>query len=109
MQGSASSRAGEPDQARGLDPLSRGKCSELPVLDEYARWQSEHMRHVTARQLDDTKPLEQQAHEAALSARWKLVDQAPQRLRTKPHWVVVGAAAFFSGKSTQTRPATETG
>lgn len=72
------------------DPLIQQKRIELRVLHRYAGWQSVYMQRVTARTIDGAKTLDEQAIEAALAARWKLVNKPLVRLRSKPFWILVG-------------------
>ena len=75
------------------DPLIPQKRLELTLLDVYAVWQSRNMRHVTARTLDPNKTLDEQAFEAALAARWRLISQPPLEVRNRnqpPRWTAIG-------------------
>ena len=75
------------------DPLIPQKREELILLDRYALWQSQHMGAVRARRIDQNKTLDEQALEAALSARWRLIVQPPVRLRRDghhPRWISIG-------------------
>lgn len=72
------------------DPLIGWKTDELRVLDHYARWQKKYMCRVTARKLKEQRPIDEQAIEAALTDRWKLMTKPPARLRWEPQWLIVG-------------------
>lgn len=93
LPGQAANHASGMNYEVASDPLIPQKRSELTLLDTYALWQSQHMRHVTARTLDPNKPLDEQALEAALAARWRLITQPPLEVRNRrqpPRWVVLG-------------------
>ena len=76
------------DQTR--DPLIQQKCHELRVLDHYSRWQKKYMKRVTARKLKEQRTLDEQAIEAALSDRWKLITKPLVSLGSEPKWITVG-------------------
>jgi len=72
------------------DPLIERKTDELRVLDHYARWQKKYMRRVTARKLKEQRPIDEQAIEAALTDRWKLMTKPLKKLGKQPEWRIVG-------------------
>ena len=91
--GQSSAHASKAGYQAATDPLIPLKRDELILLDAYAVWQSQHMRHVTARTMDPNKPLDEQALDAAIAARWALLHHPPlevRNLRQPPRWVVVG-------------------
>lgn len=93
LPGQAGTHASGLNYEVGRDPLIPQKRAELTLLDTYAVWQSKHMRHVTARTLDPNKTLDEQALEAALAVRWRLITQAPLEVRNRrqpPRWVSLG-------------------
>ena len=93
LPGQAAAHASGVNYEVGRDPLIPQKREELTLLDAYAVWQSQHMRHVTARTLDHNKTLDEQALEAALAARWRLITQPPLEVRNRrqpPRWVSIG-------------------
>ena len=72
------------------DPLILWKTDELRVLDQYSRWQKLYRPRVTARKMKEQRPLDEQAIEAALSDRWKLMTKPLQKLGKQPEWRIVG-------------------
>ena len=72
------------------DPLIQRKIDELRVLDRYSRWQKRYMRRVTARRLKEERPIDEQAIEAALTDRWKLITKPLVSLRSEPKWIIIG-------------------
>ncbi|MBL9045152.1 MAG: hypothetical protein JNM83_26325 [Myxococcales bacterium] len=93
LPGQAAAHASGLNYDVSRDPLIPQKRLELTLLDAYAVWQSRNMRHVTARTLDPNKPLDEQALEAALAARWRLITQPPLEVRNRkqpPRWTAIG-------------------
>lgn len=93
LPGQAGAHASSVNYDVGSDPLIPQKRHELVRLHAYALWQSQHMRHVTARTLDPNKTLDEQALEAALAARWRLITQPPLDVRNRrqpPRWISIG-------------------
>ena len=78
----------------GYDPTSDSlilwKTDELRVLDQYSRWQKLYRTRVTARKMKEQRPLDEQAIEAALSDRWKLMTKPLKKLGKQPEWRIVG-------------------
>ena len=72
------------------DPLIQQKCHELRVLDYYSRWQRTYMQRVTARKLKEQRTIDEQAIEAALTDRWKLMTKPLVSLGSEPKWIIVG-------------------
>ncbi len=72
------------------DPLIEKKIDELRVLDRYSRWQRKYMQRVTARRLKEERPIDEQAIEAALTDRWKLISKPLVSLRSEPKWIIIG-------------------
>lgn len=72
------------------DPLIERKIDELRVLDRYSRWQRKYMQRVTARRLKEERPIDEQAIEAALADRWKLMTKPLKKLGKQPEWRIVG-------------------
>ena len=85
------------DPAR--DPLIQQKKIELPVLDRYRGWQSQNLKQATARLLDPSKTLDEQAFETASWARWKLAYYPPTSLNSRPQWAIVGLRLDPSSES----------
>ena len=93
LPGQAAAHASGLNYDVSRDPLIPQKRLELTLLDAYAVWQSRNMRHVTARTLDPNKTLDEQALEAALAARWRLITQPPLEVRNRlqpPRWTAIG-------------------
>ena len=93
LPGQATTHASGVNYEVHRDPLIPQKRLELTLLDAYAVWQSRNMRHVTARTLDPNKTLDEQALEAALAARWRLITQPPLEVRNRnqpPRWTAIG-------------------
>lgn len=93
LPGQAAAHASGVNYDVSRDPLIPQKRLELTLLDAYAVWQSRNMRHVTARTLDPNKTLDEQALEAALAARWRLITQPPLEVRNRkqpPRWTAIG-------------------
>ena len=72
------------------DSLILWKTDELRVLDQYSRWQKLYRTRVTARKMKEQRPLDEQAIEAALSDRWKLMTKPLKKLGKQPEWRIVG-------------------
>ena len=72
------------------DPLIERKIDELRVLDRYSRWQKRYMQRVTARRLKEERPIDEQAIEAALTDRWKIMTKPLKKLGKQPEWRIVG-------------------
>ena len=93
LPGQAAAHASGVNYEADRDPLIIQKRLELTLLDAYAAWQSQHMYDVRARRLDPNKTLDEQALEAALAARWRLVVQPPLPVRNRRQplrWVSIG-------------------
>lgn len=93
LPGQAAAHASGVNYEADRDPLISQKRLELTLLDTYAAWQSQHMYDVRARRLDPNKTLDEQALEAALAARWRLVVQPPLPVRNRRQplrWVSIG-------------------
>lgn len=93
LPGQAAAHASGVNYEADRDPLISQKRLELTLLDAYAVWQSQHMCDVRARRLDPNKTLDEQALEAALAARWRLVVQPPLPVRNRRQplrWVSIG-------------------
>lgn len=77
----------------GSDPLIQQKRHELVRLHSYSVWQAQNHHRLTARTLDPSKTLDEQALEAALAARWRLITQPTlevRRRRHPPRWISIG-------------------
>ena len=72
------------------DPLIERKIDELRVLDRYSRWQRKYMQRVTARRLKEERPIDEQAIEATLADRWKIMTKPLKKLGKQPEWRIVG-------------------
>ena len=93
LPGQAAAHASGVNYEADRDPLIAQKRLELTLLDAYAVWQSQHMYDVRARRLDPNKTLDEQALEAALAARWRLIVQPPLPVRNRRQplrWVSIG-------------------
>ncbi len=93
LPGQAGAHASSLNYDVGSDPLIPQMRRELVRLHAYALWQSQHMRRVAARTLDPSKTLDEQALEAALAARWRLITRPTlevRRRRQPPRWIAIG-------------------
>ena len=91
--GQAGAHASSLNYDVGSDPLIPQMRRELVRLHAYALWQSQHMRRIAARTLDPSKTLDEQALEAALAARWRLITKPTlevRRRRQPPRWIAIG-------------------
>lgn len=78
----------------GYDPTKdrniHQKPRELRVLHNYSRYQKKFMKRVTARKLKENRPIDEQAIEATLADRRKLITKPPVALGSEPQWVITG-------------------
>lgn len=87
----------------GSDPLIPQMRHELVRLHAYALWQMQQGCRVTGRTLDPTKTLDEQALEAALAERWRLIARPRRRVRNRQHpprWISIGFCLDPASEST---------
>ena len=106
LPGQAGAHASSLNYDVGSDPLIPQMRRELVRLHAYALWQSQNTRRVAARRLDPSKTLDEQALEAALAARWRLITKPPlevRRRRQQPRWIAIGFCLDPASESTLIR------
>lgn len=72
------------------DPLIQLKREEVLVESRLADWQEKKKKRRRARPLDPSQSITEQAYAAALTFRWKQVNQPHLRRKEKPRWITVG-------------------
>lgn len=99
----ASAHASSMNYDVGSDALIAQKRHELVRLHAYALWQTQQRIRITGRELDPSKTLDEQALEAALAARWRLIARPRRRVRDRPQpprWVSIGFCLDTESEST---------
>ena len=103
LPGQAGAHASSLNYDVGSDPLIPQMRHELVRLHAYALWQMQQGCRVTGRTLDPTKTLDEQALEAALAERWRLIARPRRRVRNRQHpprWISIGFCLDPASEST---------